>query len=455
MPTHEQNQKSLKRLKDWRTSHPGLSDGGHIRIEGEDEPEDFREEEETPAETEQRAQEFFQSNIVSKIFVALARAPQQTLNRNDIRARVLDSQLTAAELDALRDSNSLIAKFIELDYSRIHPNNKKPIERWVLKSEYKNHIDLAFIFCYTPPQPEKKPEPKRAISTVAFSPPPTPGPDGQFSIEQLVKMPWREFSRLDRDTQRLLPNRSGTMNDSPESQALWQEELRHWPLVETERVDSQKKLRKTWVRDMPENYHFVSAELSRLEWAEKNVLHIYLNGTAGEGLPIPLFLTPNGEYFDLLQSRPRTDLLMVRGEPVTGNLMDAQRRKIYRIGAQPTPAHRLVPGTKTGDADVIWSDAPPKHMSPAELAAVKPPPIRPVRVSKSFVSTTELIQGVTKERREQIYAQMDQENEDKESFERRRGLLLPQVVWTPENIAKAWGEVTLREFYAKQRQATS
>src|SRR5580704_2134468 len=99
MATHAQNQKSLTRLKEWRENNPGMSDGGYIRTDDDDAPEDFREVEETIEEAQERAQAFFRADKVSKLFRALAVAPQQTLNRNDIRARVFDSQLSAAELD--------------------------------------------------------------------------------------------------------------------------------------------------------------------------------------------------------------------------------------------------------------------------------------------------------------------------------------------------------------------
>jgi hypothetical protein len=445
MATHAQNQKSLTRLKEWRENNPGMSDGGYIRTDDDDAPEDFREVEETIEEAQERAQAFFRADKVSKLFRALAVAPQQTLNRNDIRARVLDSQLSAAELDDLRDSESLIAKFIELDYSRVNPQNKIPIERWILKPEYKNHIELAYIFGYEPPQPEKKPE--RAVSTALYQPPPTPGPSGEYTIKQLVEMPWREFSQLPRDTQRLLPNRGGTRNDSAASQALWEAERAEWPLVETEREDGQKKIRKEWVREMPPNYHFVSAEISRLEQEERGVLHTYLSGNATEGMAVPIFRTLTGEFFDLLQNRPRTDFLFVRGELVTGNSMEARRRKIYRVGPQPSPAHRLVPGTKPGDDDIVWSDAPPKYMSPAELAAVKPPPIQPVHVENNFVSTAEIIHGVSQARREQIYNALEQQESDRTEFEARRSDLLPAKVWNEQTIAQAWGEATLRRIY--------
>jgi hypothetical protein len=447
MATHAQNQKSLTRLKEWRENNPGMSDGGYIRTDDDDAPEDFREVEETIEEAQERAQAFFRADKVSKLFRALAVAPQQTLNRNDIRARVLDSRLSAAELDDLRDSESLIAKFIELDYSRVNPQNKKPIERWILKPEYKNHIELAYIFGYEPPQPEKKPE--RAVSTVIYQPPPTPGPDGEYTIKQLVEMPWRQFSHLPRDTQRLLPHRSGTMNDSAASQALWEEERKNWPLVEDERTDGQGKFRKEWHREMPQNYHFESAELSRLEWGEKHVLHTYLNGNASDGTAIPIFLTPSGEFYDLHQNRPRTDLKMVRGEPVTGDLNEAHRRKIYKVGSQPSPSHRLVPAT-SGTEEIIWSDAPPKYMSPAELAAVKPPPIKPIRLENNFVSTAEIVHGVSQARREEIYKGLEQQETDRADFEARRSDLLPKFEWTPENIAKAHGEQFLKEFYAKR-----
>jgi hypothetical protein len=451
MATHEQNQKSLARLRQWKENHPGAdTDGGFISLDSdEDAPEDFREVEETIEEAEARVQTFFRADKVSKIFRALAVAPQNTLNRNDIRARVLDSQMSAAELDDLRDSEPLIAKFIELDYSRVNPQNKKPIERWILKPEYKNHIELACIFGYTPPAQEKKPE--RAVSTVLYQPPPTPGPNGEYTTQQLVLMPWREFSRLPRDTQRLLPHRSGTMNDSAASQALWEEERKHWPLVEDEREDSRGKLRKEWHREMPENYHFESAELSRLEWAEKNVLHTYLNGNASDGTAIPIFLTPSGDFFDLHQRKPRTDLRMVRGEPMTGDLNEAHRRKIYKVGSQPSPSHRLVPAT-SGTEEIIWSDAPPKYMSPAELAAVKPPPIKPIRVENNFVSTAEIVHGVSQSRREEIYKMMEQSETDRADFEARRSDLLPVKVWDEKTIAQAHGEQFLKQYYARQAQ---
>ena len=95
-----------------------------------------------------------QNKAIDKIFVALAKSFGHTMLRNDIRSRVLDSQLSAEELSQLRDTHPLM-RYIEIDTSEL-ARNKRPVEKWHLKDQALSghEYDLRHVFAYQRPPAE-------------------------------------------------------------------------------------------------------------------------------------------------------------------------------------------------------------------------------------------------------------------------------------------------------------
>ena len=292
------------------------------------------------------------TKAVDKIFVALAKSFGRTLLRNDIRSRVLDSQLSAEELSQLRDTHPLICEFVTIG------RNKRAIERWILRPEaLQNQFKLKHLFAYHTPPAEIFPEPKPIEPSNPPAAPPVaievPDVVDGLTTQALASMPHSAFENLPEEQRRRLPCRNREVsqwakskNTEPEVWARFQRELDYWSQQNNKPV-------------LPKDYFGTDAEVQARN-INAMVVESYTYGTS---LVTPLFRTPDG----LLHKYGSTTPVVVgvthhvvierEGGKAKGVLKDSEGAKCHVIRLkvpQPTPRHRV----ELLEGKLRWTDAP-------------------------------------------------------------------------------------------------
>ena len=294
---------------------------------------------------------------IAKIFIALAKTHGRTMLRNDIRSRVLDNRLNAAELSQLRDTHPWM-KYVRIDSSEVG-RNQRPIEKWVLRPEaLQNQFELRTVFAYKTPPAEIFPEPKPVLPTQPPVAPPVgievPEKIDGITIQRLVWMPYREFEVLSDEQRRRLPIRNKDVS-------FWASEKNHTPEVWA-RVEKEKSFfpqeRNKIV--LPKAYFGEQEEIDRRN-RDAQVIEQYIYGTSQV---IPVFRTPDGLLHKYGSTIPVVvgvthRVIPVRvGAKVKGVLLDAEGMKCHVIPIkidQPTERHRV----ELVDGLLRWTAAPP------------------------------------------------------------------------------------------------
>jgi hypothetical protein len=328
---------------------------------------------------------------VDRILVALAKVHGHTLLRDTIRAKTLDSRLSAAELSAVRDSHPLIQEFVVIDTSEIG-RNKRAVEKWVLRPEaLQNQFKLKHIFAYRTPLAEIYPEPKPVLPSQPPAAPPVALPvaievpevvDG-LTIQALALMPYAAFEVLSEEQRSRLPIRNKNVSVyehkdrcTPEVWAQIEKEKEFWSQTKNKPV-------------VPAEYFGTEAEIQ----ARQNNALIVEQYSYGTSRVAPIFLTPNKTLHKYGSTAPviigLTHRVVVNraGGNAKGELQDSEGTKCHVIRIrvdQPSPLHRV----ELLNGRLQWTDAPPPP-EPSRFELEKMPVV-PLDCMKSAYPTTRL-----------------------------------------------------------------